>query len=289
MPAKLSTISGARSASTTHDLNLNNVPEELSFEEPAEAAPAYDIGTITAIPTQTTTYASVVEILASPLDPANVKERKGFNGEMLRYLDGKYVIKTLNRIFGYGNWGYYTSAVTDMALDPETHIPMAVSANVTLWVQFPGEDGRRAEFSDTGFGENVQPGFWDAEKKIRVLKPRTWGGYEMARKGAVTDALKRCAANLGDQFGLSLKGKEDGPASAGTTSAPSSSTRSGAPTPEAGTGVENTCEVCGEELRGYTTKTGKTYTTADMVKFSLRDTGKVLCYTHKKEHLDNTR
>lgn len=268
------------------DLSFDGVAE---FDADTAKEPGESYTTIAETPTaDTPSYDAVVAILASPLDPANIKERKGFDGTMLKYLDGKYVIKTLNRIFGYGHWGYTVSDIKDMALDPETNIPMAVSAVVRLWVEFPGEWGR-SEFSDTGFGENPQPGYWDAEKRVRVTKPRTWGGYEMARKGAVTDALKRCAANLGDQFGLSLKGKDDSvatPTNEGTATASSNGARSAA-APASGSAYA--CEICGEELRGYTAKSGKTYTAADMAKFSIRDTQRVLCYTHKQEHLDTTR
>lgn len=291
MTSKISTISGVNRTKerTLSDETLTGV-DELEFE-PQPTNATLDYATIAAAPQHTSRgYDEVVEILASPLDMSVTKQRVGFNGKTLNYLDGKYVIQTLNRLFGYGNWGYEATAITDMALDPDVLIPVAVSANVSLWVTFPG--GKTATFADTGFGENVKPSYWDDTQKKRIYKDRTWSGYEMARKGAVTDALKRAAANLGDQFGLSLKGSDgDGVANnettaTATTSAPARSSEGSQSSGQ----THYACEECGEELRGYTAKaSGKVYTAADMAKFSIRDTGRVLCYDHKKEHLDNNR
>lgn len=287
MASKISTISGSK-RNEVENLMLDDEAAVVEYV-PQFTSETYE--TIAEAPQhETRSYAETVAILASPLDMSVTKQREGFNKKILNYLDGKYVIQTLNRIFGYGNWGYEATTITDMALDPEVLIPMAVTANVSLWVRFP--NGQTASFSDTGFGENVKPSYWDNEKKVRVYKDRTWAGYEMARKGAVTDALKRAAANLGDQFGLSLKGSDgDGVATSEGSSTPrttSAATRSSDDAPT--TDGYYACEECGKELKGYTAKaSGKTYTAADMAKFSIRDTGKVLCFDHKKDYAEAHR
>lgn len=293
MTSKISTISGVKrnaAEAPTDELDFSEVASNDPDEGYLPSEASYE--TIAAAPQhETRSYAETVAILASPLDMSVTKQREGFNKKTLNYLDGKYVIQTLNRLFGYGNWGYEATLITDMALDPDVQIPVAVSANVSLWVLFP--NGRTATFADTGFQENPKPSYWDNEKKLRIYKDRTWSGYEMARKGAVTDGLKRAAANLGDQFGLSLKGTDgDGVAhtetSATTTSSAARSTNN--EESQATGQTHYACEECGKELLGYTAKaSGKVYTAADMAKFSIRDTGRVLCYDHKKEHLDNNR
>jgi DNA repair and recombination protein RAD52 len=44
-----------------------------------------------------------IRTLQDPLDPANVKPRKGPNGKTLSYIEGWQVIEEANHIFGFGN------------------------------------------------------------------------------------------------------------------------------------------------------------------------------------------
>ncbi|HEX2911590.1 MAG TPA: RAD52 family DNA repair protein [Chloroflexia bacterium] len=128
--------------------------------------------------------------LDQPLDPRRVKHRQGGGGVQLAYLKGHDVIDTANHIFGYGNWGY------DL---------LSVDLN-----NIPGENGE------------VIGGFYSARVRLTVANcvPITEEGvcaiqegrnprakidaHDMARKGAITDALKRALRCFGDQFGNSL-------------------------------------------------------------------------------------
>lgn len=280
MPAKLSTISGVRRG-VEPELPVEEL--DLDQQDVTTPEPAFDHTTIAEAPSYVPmTMNELVAFLASPLDPSVIKERDGFFGEKIKYLDGKYVINTLNRAFGYGNWEYYAQEVKDMTIDAETGIPMGVSAMVCLTVRFP--NGREVEFTDTGFGETPHP--WD--KVNKVYKPRTWGGYEIARKGAVTDGLKRCAANLGDQFGLSLKGKETPEHQASSGGAAPTAPRSATAAP-ASSDTYYQCEDpdCDKEIKGYTAKSGRVYTTEELVNYSKKDCdGHVFCYDHKQAYLN---
>lgn len=119
--------------------------------------------------------------LAKPLDPHRVSIMPDGPAKGSKYLTGQDVIETANRIFGYGAWGFEL-------LSPP--ICLEREGNYEVW----GAHGQvRVEgggtFSD--FGTCVRNG-------------RGSGGLEMAIKGAVTDCVKRCLRNYGDQFGLVL-------------------------------------------------------------------------------------
>ncbi|MEM4185583.1 MAG: Rad52/Rad22 family DNA repair protein, partial [Nitrososphaerota archaeon] len=83
------------------------------------------------------------------------------------------VIRTANRIFGYGHWE------TEMPVPPMKvgHGYMSV---MTVIVHLPS---RTVKFTDAGYCD---------------------GDDETAIKGAVSDALKRCLRHFGPQFGLDL-------------------------------------------------------------------------------------
>jgi hypothetical protein len=108
----------------------------------------------------------------------------------LAYITGHDAIDTANRLFNYGNWGYDLLKVE--------------------LVNIPGENGE------------VIGGYYAAtvQLKVRDCIPVTEEGvcpiqegrnprakidaHDMARKGAVTDAMKRAFRCYGDQFGNSL-------------------------------------------------------------------------------------
>jgi DNA repair and recombination protein RAD52 len=128
--------------------------------------------------------------LAKPLDHKRVKHRQGGGGMSLGYITGHDAIDTANRLFNYGNWGYDLLKVE--------------------LVNIPGENGE------------VIGGYYAATVQLKVKDciPVTEEGvcpiqegrnprakidaHDMARKGAVTDALKRALRCYGDQFGNSL-------------------------------------------------------------------------------------
>lgn len=131
-----------------------------------------------------------IDKLNKPLDRDRIKHRQGGGGMQLAYIPGHDAIDRANALFGFGSWGY------DIL-------------NVEL-VSVPGEDG------------SVVGGYYAARVRLTVQDcvPITEEGvcpiqsgrnpraiidaHDMARKGAVTDAMKRALRCFGDQFGNSL-------------------------------------------------------------------------------------
>lgn len=131
-----------------------------------------------------------IEQLKQPLDPKKVKHRQGGGGKELSYLRGTDVIDRANEIFGFGGWGY------DLISNELVNVV--------------GENGE------------VVGGYYAARLKLQVYgcvpitdegvcpiqesrNPRAKvDAHDMARKGAITDAMKRAFRCFGDQFGNSL-------------------------------------------------------------------------------------
>ena len=146
-----------------------------SGHHPADTIPAHDF-LWDSLP------ASVTDKLAQPLDASLVSQRKGRGNRSFSYVEGRTVIDQANRIFGHGGWGHeVVGDVTLRDLDQvntqtgEVRRIRAYSATVKVTV--PGAPPR----TDVGF----QP-----------VAEETAEGHETAFKGAVTDGLKRGAADL---------------------------------------------------------------------------------------------
>lgn len=108
-----------------------------------------------------------------------VTQRKGPGGKMLDYLEGHYVIRRLNEIFGT-RWSY-----TTMILGCEGEgRNVQVMAMVKLTVV--DDEGNETTRQDVGFGN---------------------GDTELAHKESVTDGLKRAARTLGESLGNALYDK----------------------------------------------------------------------------------
>ena len=137
---------------------------------------------------------AVVEMLAQPLDPALVSQRKGRGSRRFDYIEGHTVIGQANEIFGYGGWGYELAGDVSLrrmeSVDTKTgemRVSYAYSAPVRVTV--PGAPSR----TDIGF---------------HVVAEDTPEGHETAVKGAVTDGMKRALRSFGDQFGNGLYGDQ---------------------------------------------------------------------------------
>jgi hypothetical protein len=128
--------------------------------------------------------------LLKPIDPARVKkDGKGFS-----HLEVWDVRRTMNRIFGFAEW---SSRVDQMELiserevsgkDGKTRWNVVYRARCTL-------DLTSDAFLGTSYTE------WAAGD---ATNPVLAEAHDQAIKTAESQAFKRCAVNLGDQFGLSL-------------------------------------------------------------------------------------
>jgi len=128
--------------------------------------------------------------LVQPLDPKRVKHRAGGGGMQLSYLTGHDAINTANRIFGYGNWGYDLLGVELNTVNNENGEVIG------------GYYAARVKLIVTGCIPVTEEGVCPVQEG-RNPRARI-DAHDMARKGAITDALKRALRCYGDQFGNSL-------------------------------------------------------------------------------------
>lgn len=133
-----------------------------------------------------------VEVLLRPINGNRVLTLDG-----LSHLAAWDVRAHLIRIFGFGG---FSVDLVDLALihDLETKTrkgadarKVAYRATVRLTIHTDVYSDR-ATYTEAAVGESVMPDFKHGD------------AHDMAIKTAESQALKRCATNLGDQFGLSL-------------------------------------------------------------------------------------
>lgn len=135
------------------------------------------------------------DVLLSPLAKNRVETREGMS-----YLNVSDVRRWLIRIFGFGGFSYTVSEAELISHQevPQTKNPSKMN-QVVCWKVKVALDvpALGAHYEGYAIGSSSQPSLAEA--------------HDMAIKTAESDALKRCAVNLGDQFGLSLyfsKGRE---------------------------------------------------------------------------------
>lgn len=140
-------------------------------------------------------------LLTDPLDPDNVKARKGPGNVTLSYVEGWHLVDEANRIFGFGNWSRETTMLESLhnpvlVTDPDSPDTGKVVAafmakvRVTVW----SGDGSRSIVRE---GCGAARGF-----------AKTAGeAMENALKSAETDAMKRALSSFGNSFGLALYDK----------------------------------------------------------------------------------
>ena len=140
----------------------------------------------------------IVQQLQESLDPKLVDSYTGAGGKEYSYLETNEVINQHNRIFGHGNWYYRVkSGPTHFYVEHVNADTGAIRrgeyyASVVALYVFD-----REMFSDEGFGI------------VDQMKPKTsmhvvLENHEKARKGSISDGLKRCSRGLGNQFGNAL-------------------------------------------------------------------------------------
>jgi DNA repair and recombination protein RAD52 len=141
----------------------------------------------------TRTYENIVQELDSKIPRDVISTREGGGGRKLSYLEGHYVIDRLNKVIGIGNWAYTSDVIKVFEGEQNGKFSTSYIGKVRLVCTLPG--GVQTEFTDVGYGDGTDP--------------RSPGkAHELAVKEAVTDALKRCAKNLGMSMGLALYSKE---------------------------------------------------------------------------------
>lgn len=138
--------------------------------------------------------------LLRAINPKRVsKDGKGFS-----HVEAYDIRAHLSRIFGFGRWGttvtsldlvFEDSEVKQRKNSTDTYTAWTVCYRATVELTVCSPDGTvLATYGDGATGEATnQPSRGDA--------------HDLAMKTALSQALKRCAVNLGDNFGLSLYAK----------------------------------------------------------------------------------
>lgn len=134
-----------------------------------------------------------VALLLKPIHPQRVLQLKGMS-----YVEGYDIRAELNRVFGFARW---SEEIQDQHLICETEVKtnagkpawnVVYYSRVALTVNAP--DGTPlARYEGAHAGENTHPVRGEA--------------HAIALTASQTYALRRCAINLGDQFGLGLYNK----------------------------------------------------------------------------------
>lgn len=139
--------------------------------------------------------AKQVDTLLRPINPRRVLHAQGQS-----HVAAFDVIAHLSRVFGFGGWD---KEIISLDLVHERHTEPEGKSQGRWWVTYRcvmrltvrDPDGAvlcRLEDAATGSAQNM---------------PSPAEAHDFAVKNAVSYALKRCAKDLGDQFGLSLYNK----------------------------------------------------------------------------------
>lgn len=126
------------------------------------------------------------EVLLKPLNAARISQRRGGGGKALSYLEAWDVKAHLIRVFGFGEWSADVLSA-ELAFEDMVGANWNVGYKVILRLTIPATG---ATYTEAAVGMAQLPSRGEA--------------HDMAVKTAESDALKRCAINLGDQWGLSL-------------------------------------------------------------------------------------
>lgn len=125
------------------------------------------------------------DILLKGINASRIAKRQGGGGRSLSYLEAWDVKAHLIRIFGFGEWSWDVVSA-DLAFEHENgKWNVGYKVVGTLRIHATG-----ATYTEAAVGSATLPQRGEA--------------HDMAIKTAESDALKRAAINLGDQFGLSL-------------------------------------------------------------------------------------
>lgn len=145
-----------------------------------------------------------VDTLLKPIKPRRVLKAQGQS-----HVAAFDVIAHLNRVFGFGGWSKEIVSL-DLAherteADDKGKPRCWVTYRCVMRLTVKDPEGRVVFVTDdaaTGSAQNM---------------PSVADAHDFAAKNAVSYALKRCAKDLGDQFGLSLYNKGQESALVGTT------------------------------------------------------------------------
>lgn len=147
-----------------------------------------------------------VDALLAPLDPGRVRKLDGNS-----HLEAWDVRRHLLRVFGWGGWDFTVVECTCVSERSKWDEQNLLKGRHTVVYRVIGRltvkdrDGSvLAVFEDGATGDGIN-------------QPSLQAAHDFALKSAMSQALKRCAINLGDRFGLSLYNKGQAGATVGKT------------------------------------------------------------------------
>ncbi len=132
------------------------------------------------------------EMLLKGINPNRISKRQGGGGKSLSYVEAWDIKAHLNRIFGFCNW---SADVTESALAFEAEVNGKWNVAYKVVLRLSIHRPPNSFMADTTYTEAAVGS---------ATLPQRGEAHDMAIKTAESDALKRAAINLGDQFGLSL-------------------------------------------------------------------------------------
>ncbi|TFG49183.1 MAG: hypothetical protein E4H38_05350, partial [Gemmatimonadales bacterium] len=137
--------------------------------------------------------AEQIRVLMLPINPNRVKILDGMS-----HVEAFDIRATLTRVFGFGRWSEESYQPPELlyAVDTTTRagkpaVKVAYVAHRRLTIRTPN-GSPLCVFEASAVGESLMPDF------------KRGDAYDMAIKSSESQALKRCAINMGTQVGLSL-------------------------------------------------------------------------------------
>ena len=132
--------------------------------------------------------------LLAPIHPSRIgKDGKGFS-----HLEAWDVRRTLIRVFGFGG---YSTDIQDMTLIREIEHPSQQPGGKSRWSVIY----RATVLLTVRTADGTELGHWHGTAMGDAAnQPSLADAHDLAMKTADSQAFKRAAVNLGDQFGLSL-------------------------------------------------------------------------------------
>lgn len=133
-----------------------------------------------------------IEVLLKPISRQRVGNKQGQS-----HVEAYDIRAHLIRMFGFGNWDF-DILESELLFDNDRKLKNGkegcyIAYRVTVRITVRNEVGDTvAHYDGTAVGSATQPDYMRAD------------AHDMAVKTAESQALKRAAINLGDQFGLSL-------------------------------------------------------------------------------------
>jgi len=130
-----------------------------------------------------------IDQLLKGINPNRVASRKGGGGKSLAYVEAYDIKAHMIRIFGFAEWSWdVLSADLAYAIPPTE-----------------GQRNHQVGYRVIGRLTILSTGATYTEAAVGMANlPDVGEAHDMAVKTAESDAFKRAAINLGDQFGLSL-------------------------------------------------------------------------------------